>query len=135
MSINQVTIDGRLVDDVELRFIQSGQAVANFRIAHNDRIKQGDDWVDDEPIFDRVAVWGKKAETLVETVGKGDLVIVIGRRKARSWDKDGQKQTVVEIVADEVGLLRKKALTSPPPPSASDDPWASDAAGADEPPF
>ena len=141
---NYATIDGRLARDPDIRFTASGKAVANLRIGHTDRMQnQAGDWVDGETLWDDVTVWGKDAEYVAEHMRQGDLVLVSGRRKARSWEKDGEKRTAVEIVADSVALLRKKGTGSSTaaaashgyaPATASNDPWAN-VPDANTPPF
>jgi single-strand DNA-binding protein len=160
----QITIVGNLVEDPSLRFTPSGQAVANFRIASTPRYldKQTNEWKDGDTLFLTVNVWRQAAENVAESLQRGMRVIVQGRLKQRSYEtREGEKRTVYEIEADEVGpSLRnatakvvKAARTGGPgggngggfgggAPSGGfggDDPWATggkSAAGySDEPPF
>jgi single-strand DNA-binding protein len=101
---NQVMLVGNLTDDPELKFTPSGAAVANFRLAVTPRVKDGDDWKDGETSFFRVNVWRKQAENAAETLSKGTRTIVVGRLRTRSWETpEGDKRTVTEIEADELG--------------------------------
>ena len=101
---NQVVLVGNLTDDPELRFTPNGAAVANFRLAVTPRVREGDSWKDGETSFFRVNVWRQQAENIAETLTKGSRAIVVGRLKTRSWETpDGEKRSVTEVEADEVG--------------------------------
>jgi single-strand DNA-binding protein len=106
-----ITIVGNLVDDPELRFTPNGQAVARFRIASTPRFRdqQSGEWKDGESLFLTCNVWRQAAENCAESLQRGMRVIVQGRLKQRSYEKDGQKRTVYEIEADEVGPSLKNA--------------------------
>jgi single-strand DNA-binding protein len=107
---NQVMLVGNLTDDPELRFTPNGAAVANFRLAVTPRIRQGDDWKDGDTSFFRVNVWRQTAENVAETLVKGARCIVIGKLKTRSWETpEGEKRSVTEVEADEVGPSLKFA--------------------------
>jgi single-strand DNA-binding protein len=98
-----VTLVGNLTDDPELRFTPSGAAVANFRIAINTRVRDGDTWKDGEPSFFRINVWRQQAENVAETLQKGNRCVVIGRLRSRSWETpEGEKRSATEVEADEV---------------------------------
>ena len=101
-----ITIVGNLCAAPELRFAQSGQAVANFTVASTPRTfdKQTSEWVDGETLFIRCSIWRDAAENVAESLDKGTRVIVSGRLKARSYEtKEGEKRTVTELEVDEVG--------------------------------
>jgi single-strand DNA-binding protein len=105
---NHTSIVGNLVDDPELRFTNSGTAVANMRVAVTQRIQQDGAWRDGETSFFRVNIWRDQAEHLAESLGKGDRVMVSGRLRTRSWETpEGEKRSVTEIEADEVGASLK----------------------------
>jgi single-strand DNA-binding protein len=107
---NHTTIVGNLVDDPELRFTNNGTAVANLRVAVTQRIQQDGTWRDGETSFFRVNVWRGQAEHLAESLGKGDRVMVTGRLRQRSWETaEGEKRSVTELEADEVGASLKFA--------------------------
>ena len=101
--MNVVTMVGRLSKDVELRFTQSGKAVANFTLAVSREYARGGEQQAD---FFPIVVWGRQAETCNEYIGKGYLVGVRGRLQVRNFDgKDGGKRYVTEIIADNVSFL------------------------------
>jgi single-strand DNA-binding protein len=107
-----ITIVGNLVDDPELRFTPSGAAVAKFRIASTPRFldKQTNEWKDGESLFLSCNVWRQAAENVAESLQRGMRVIVQGRLKQRSYEtKEGEKRTVYEIEADEVGPSLRNA--------------------------
>lgn len=107
----QITIVGNLVEDPELRFTPNGQAVAKFRIASTPRYRdqQSGEWKDGESLFLTCNVWRQAAENCTESLQKGMRVIVQGRLKQRSFEKDGQKRSVYEVEADEIGPSLKNA--------------------------
>jgi single-strand DNA-binding protein len=107
-----ITIIGNLVDDPELRFTPSGAAVAKFRIASTPRTfdRQTNEWKDGEALFLTVNVWRDPAEHCAESLQRGMRVIVQGRLRQRTYDtKEGEKRTVYEIEADEVGPSLRSA--------------------------
>lgn len=136
-----VTIVGNTTAPAELRFTQSGVAVASFTVASTPRTfdKQSSEWRDGETLFMRCSVWREQAENIAESLAdKGMRVIVQGRLVQRSFEKDGQKRTVVEMQVDEVGPSLKYATAkvtrtqrqgggqSPAPAGGqAGDPWGS----------
>jgi single-strand DNA-binding protein len=103
-----ITVVGNLTADPELRFTPAGAAVANFRIAStpNKFNKESNKWESDDAssLFLTVSCWRQMAENVAESLQKGMRVIVQGRLKQRSYEtKEGEKRTVYEIEADEVG--------------------------------
>jgi single-strand DNA-binding protein len=107
---NHTTIIGNLVDDPELRVTTTGTAVANLRVAVTQRIQHNGTWRDGETSFFRVTCWRDQAEHLADSLGKGDRVMVTGRLRQRSWETpEGDKRSVTEIEADEVGASLKFA--------------------------
>lgn len=106
-----ITVVGNLTGDPELRFIPSGSAVANFTIASTPRSfdKQSNEWKDGEALFLRCSIWREAAEQVAESLTKGMRVIAQGRLVQRSYEKDGDKRTVVELQVDEIGPSLKYA--------------------------
>lgn len=105
MSGNSVTIIGNVTRDPELRFTASGQATATFGLAVNRRWqnRQTNDWEEAVSFFN-VVTWRELAENAAESLTKGTRLIVTGRLEQRSWETaDGEKKSVVDIVADEIG--------------------------------
>jgi single-strand DNA-binding protein len=104
-SENQIIIVGNLTDDPELRYTPNGAAVVKFRVAVNRRFKdEAGNWKDGETSYFTVNAWRTLAENVAETLSRGTRVLVAGRLQMRSWEtQDGDKRTVVEIEADEIG--------------------------------
>jgi single-strand DNA-binding protein len=101
-----ITVIGNLTADPELRFTQSGAAVANFTVASTPRTfdRQSGEWKDGEALFLRCNIWRQAAENVAESLTRGARVIVSGRLKQRSFEtREGEKRTVVELEVDEVG--------------------------------
>src|SRR4051812_48597833 len=101
-----ITVVGNLTADPELRFTQSGAAVANFTVASTPRTfdRQSQEWKDGEALFLRCNVWRQAAENVAESLTRGSRVLVTGRLKQRSFEtKEGEKRTVIELEVDEIG--------------------------------
>jgi single-strand DNA-binding protein len=108
-SLNKVIITGYLTQDPEVRYIQSGAAVANVRIGSTRRFRdQAGEWRDDT-CFVNVVAWRELAERCGDALKKGSAVLVEGRLQSRSWEtEDGQKRSVIEINADRIQFLDKR---------------------------
>jgi single-strand DNA-binding protein len=104
-SDNHTSIVGNLAADPELRFTNNGTPVANLRVAVTTRVQDKDGtWRDGETSFHKVNVWRDQAHNLTDSLAKGDRVMVTGRLRQRTWETpEGDKRTVTEIDADEVG--------------------------------
>jgi single-strand DNA-binding protein len=104
-SDNQITIVGNLTDDPELRYTPNGAAVVNFSVAVTPRIRDdAGGWKDGDTSFFRVNAWRTLAENVAESLTRGSRVLVIGRLRQRSWETpEGERRSVIEIEADEVG--------------------------------
>lgn len=112
MADNTVTIVGNLTDDPELKYTPNGAAVANFSVAVSRRVRNDatGQWEDADTSFLRVNVWRSLAENAAESLARGQRVIVTGRIRQRSWETpEGDRRSVVEIEADEIGPSLKWA--------------------------
>lgn len=104
--LNTITLIGRLTRDPELRYTQSGKAVATVRLAvdrgtTNPQGERETDFID-------VVVWDKQAETVANYLQKGRLVAVQGRLQIRQYEtQEGQKREKAEVVANTVRFLDK----------------------------
>jgi single-strand DNA-binding protein len=102
-SENSVTLVGNLTKDPELRYTPSGAGVASFGLAVNRRYQQNGEWQEQVSFFNIVA-WGELGENAAASLSKGMRVIVTGRLEQRSYEtKEGEKRSVTEIRADELG--------------------------------
>ena len=109
--INSVVIVGRLTRDAELRYLNSGTAVASISIAVNRSKKDGDQWISEANFFD-VSYFGKGAEGIKPYLTKGTQIAVQGSLRQDRWEKDGQKFSRVNILADSVELLGSRSSGS-----------------------
>ncbi len=113
MADNTVTIVGNMTRDPELRFTNSGQALAQFGVAVNRRWqnRQTNEWEEQVSYFN-VVCWREMAENVAESLTKGSRVVVTGRLDQRSYEtKEGEKRSVIEITADEVAPSLRWATT------------------------
>ena len=106
MSINRVNLTGRLTRDPELRSTSGGAAVLAFSLAVNDRRRdpRTGEW-EDVPNFVDCTVFGRRGEALQRHLAKGSLVAVDGRLRYSSWEKDGQRRSKLEVVAEDLELM------------------------------
>ena len=107
-----ITVIGNLTADPELRWTQSGAAVADFTVASTPRAydRTAGEWRDGDTLFMRCSVWRETAENVAESLRKGMRVIVQGRLTQRSYDTpQGERRTVVELQVDEVGPSLRRA--------------------------
>lgn len=144
-----ITFIGNIVDEPELRFVPSGAAVCNFRVASTPRTfdKQSNEWKDGETTFLTCSVWRQAAENAAESLSKGMRVIVQGSLKGRQYETNaGEKRTSFEIDVEEVGPSLKYATavvtrasksggrdSGPawtPTPAPANDPWSNAPTGS-----
>jgi len=137
MSVNKAILVGRLGKDPELRYTQSGSAVASFTLATDRQWKGQDGEKQRETTWHNIVVWGKRAEVVKEWLSKGQQVYIEGRISNRSYDdKDGNKRYISEVILEDFQFLgsrgdsgggagpsNRSTSETPPPPSgeASDD--------------
>jgi single-strand DNA-binding protein len=103
-SYNRVILVGNLTRDPELRYIPSGTAVSEIGLAVNDRIKRNDQWVEEVTFVD-ITLWARTAEVANEYLSKGSSVLIEGRLKLDSWEKDGQKRSKLRVVGEKMQML------------------------------
>lgn len=104
--INNVVMTGRLTRDIELKYSQSGVAVANFTLAVDRSFKNANG--ERETDFVNCVVFRKTAEDAANFVGKGSLVGIEGRIQTRNYEKDGRRVYVTEVVVDKFTYLESK---------------------------
>lgn len=106
MSINVVVISGNLTRDPELRHTNGGTAILGFGVAVNDRRRNPhtQEW-EDHPNFVDVTVFGARAEALSRYLSKGTKVALSGKLRYSSWERDGQKRSKLELIAEEIEFL------------------------------
>lgn len=125
-NFNRALLMGNLTRDPELRYLPNGSAVANLRLAINRVYKSQTGEQKEEVTFVGVVVWGKTAENCAEFLAKGSPVFVEGRLQSRQWEtEDGQKRSVLEVVAERVQFLgRKREATGSGPGPEREEPQA-----------
>ncbi len=112
MADSTVTLVGNLTRDPELRFTQGGRAIANMGLAVSRRYQVNNEWQEQTSYFNVVA-WGQLGENAASSLSKGTRVVVTGRLEQRSYEtQDGEKRSVVEVVADEIGPSLRWATAS-----------------------
>lgn len=105
--LNKAILMGRLTRDPELKFTQNGTSVVSFNIAvdRNYSGQSGERQTD----FIPVTAWRKTAEFISQWFEKGQMIVVVGEIQSRNWqDKDGNKRTSIEILANEVQFGESK---------------------------
>jgi single-strand DNA-binding protein len=109
--VNRIFLIGRLTRDPELRYVPSGQPVANFTLAVDRSFKNSQGERDTD--FVDIVAWRKSAELATQHLSKGRLVAVEGRLQIRSYEaQDGSRRKVAEVVTDRIQFLDRKNGTS-----------------------
>ena len=105
-SFNRVILLGNVTRDPELRYISNGTAVTDVGLAGNDRRKDGKtgEWIEETTFVD-VTLWGRTAEIAGEYVTKGSPLLIEGRLKLDTWEKDGKKNSKLRVVCERMQLL------------------------------
>ena len=106
--INNVSLTGRIANDLDLKYTQSGVAVLSFRIAVDRKYKNASG--ERETDFINCVAWRKTAETMSQYLGKGSLIGVEGNIQTRDYENaQGQKVYVTEVVISDFAFLETKA--------------------------
>ena len=105
-SYNRVILVGNLTQDPELRYIRTGTAVTDLRLAVNDRRRNAEgQWVDETTFVD-VTLWARQAEVACQYLSKGSSVLIEGRLKLDTWEtQDGQKRSKLRVVGERMQML------------------------------
>jgi len=104
-SFNRVILLGNITRDIEVKYLQSGMAVAEIGLAVNDRRKnQAGEWVEETTFVD-ITLWGRTAEVAGEYLSKGSPVLIEGRLKLDQWETDGQKRSKLKVIGERMQML------------------------------
>lgn len=104
-SFNRVILVGNLTRDPELRFTPNNTPVTEVGLAVNDRRKSASgEWVEETTFID-VTLWGRTAEVATEYLNKGSSVLIEGRLKLDTWEKDGKKNSKLRVVGERMQML------------------------------
>lgn len=135
-SLNKVILVGNLTKDPETKFLPSGQAVGNLRIATNRKFKASNGEWKEEVTYVAIEVWGKQAENCQEYLRKGSAILVDGRLKLNEWTtQDGQKRSQLSVAAERVQFLGGKAQSDGGQQGAGAQPEDNPPASDDDIPF
>lgn len=125
-TFNRVILAGNLTRDPEIRYLPTGLTVATFSIAVNDpRVKSGGESKEEVYFFD-ITAFGKLGEVSAEYLKKGRPILVEGKLRQSRWEKDGQKRSKIEVVADNIQFLGSRGGEG----RGGDDPGPSASPGA-----
>jgi len=120
-SFNRVVVMGNLTRDPEVKYLPSGTAVVDLGIAVNDRVKRGDEWVDEATFVD-VTLFGRSAEVAGEYLKSGSQALIEGRLKQDRWEQEGVKRSKLKVIGERLQLLGPgKGGSKPEPQTESDD--------------
>ena len=108
-SVNRVQILGRLGEDPEIKYTQSGVPTCTVSVCTDEKVKQADGTYQNRPEWHRIVCWSKTAENVCKFLRKGSQIYVEGKLQTRKWqDQQGQDRYVTEIVAQNVQFLDSK---------------------------
>ena len=109
-SFNKVILIGNMVADPELKTTPTGVNVCSFRIAVGRRFVKPNE--PQQTDFIDIVAWRTQAEFIAKYFSKGKPVLVCGAIQSRNWqDKEGNKRTTVEVIADEVSFVERKSVS------------------------
>ena len=108
-SLNKVMLIGNLGKDPEVRSIPNGSKVANFSIATTERYTDKSGQKVEKTEWHRIVLWRGLADISERYLKKGSTVYIEGKLTTRSWDQDGQKKYMTEIVGDQMQMLGGKS--------------------------
>jgi single-strand DNA-binding protein len=114
MTINNLVLIGNLVETPVVQVTAGGVSRTRFRLASTERRRDAtnDTWYDGESVFMHVTCWRRLAENVVCSLDKGDRVIVSGRLRQWTAEKDGVRRTMHEIEADAIGPDLQRGIVS-----------------------
>ena len=119
MSVNKVILIGNVGKDPDVRYLDSGVAVATFSLATTERgyTLQNGTQVPDRTEWHNIVLWRGLAQTAEKYVHKGDKLYIEGKIRSRSYDdQNGVKRSIVEIFADNMEMLTPRGTTQPQQP-------------------
>lgn len=130
-SMNKVILIGRLGNDPELKYTPNGTAQAQISLATSEKWKDSDGNQKEKTEWHRIIAWRRQAEFVGEWLKKGQLVSIEGKLQTRSWEQDGQKKYMTEIIADNITMLGSRAEgggggSTGGPPKAEEPPASTD---------
>lgn len=116
---NKVLLIGNLGADPDMRYLPSGEAIANFRMATTEKFKDKTGAMKEETEWHRISFFGRQAETIGQYLKKGSLIHVEGKIRTRKWqDKEGKDQYTTEIKGTDYKMLGSRGGESQSAPPA-----------------
>ena len=115
MSVNKAILVGNLGKDPELKYTPSSVAVCTFSLATTEKWTDKDGNKQEKTDWHNIKIWRKQAEIAAEYLKKGSSVYIEGKIETRSWEQDGQKRYMTEIIADRFQMLGGKGNSSEKP--------------------
>jgi len=110
--VNRVLLIGRLGKDPDVRYTPDGMMVTNFTMATDEQRKDKNGQKIQRTEWHRIVAFGKLAEICSNYLSKGKLIFIEGRIQTKTWeDKDGNKRTTTEIIANNMQMLDSKGMT------------------------
>ena len=109
MSVNKAMLLGRLGGDPELKMLDNGRAMCKFSLATSEKWTGKDGVKHDDTTWHNIVAWGKQAEVMKEHLKKGQEVHVEGRIDNRSYEKDGTKRYISEVIVQQFSFVGSKA--------------------------
>lgn len=106
--LNNTTIQGRFTRDLELKHTQNGIAICSFSFAWNERYGEKE-----STLFLNCVAYRSTAEFISKYFGKGDMAIVEGKLMSRSYEKDGEKKYITELIVDKIHFCGNKKTDEP----------------------
>ena len=110
-SVNKVILIGNVGSDPDVRYLDRGVAIANFNLATTERgyTMQNGTQVPDKTDWHAIVLWRNLAEWAERNVRKGMKLYVEGKLQTRTWEKEGQRRSKTEVIAENVQILYRPA--------------------------
>lgn len=105
---NQITLVGNLTRDIELRYAQSGTAIANTAIATSRKFTSNGE-KKKEVCFVDITAFGRSGEVMNQYLRKGSKILISGRLNFEQWEKDGQKRSKHSVIVESMQMLDSKS--------------------------
>lgn len=110
-TMNKVFLAGNLTRDPEIRYSQSGKAVADLNLAVNRRYKTASGDLKEDVCFVNIVAWDRQAELAGEYLRKGSAILVEGSLRLDQWESNGEKRSRLRVVADRIQFLDRLKKT------------------------
>lgn len=133
--MNRVTILGRLGKDPETKNFDNGSSVTNLTLATDESYKDKDGNKVEKTEWHNVAFFGKQGEVIAKYVTKGQLLLIEGKLQTRSYEKDGEKRYLTEIIGNSFEFISGQGSSNPSQPKQETTPAPVESQQEDDLPF